>query len=139
MTNQVLQMEEYWRTRKPAATSQGSPTTSPSGVFLSEFDRLRQTLISQAEEGGWAAELRRYLKDMPADVTAEIDIVEWWQVCSRQFSLKRMLILIIRTMATYIRLSQELLLMSCLARHHQFPANAFSQQASKLQQINMRA
>jgi hypothetical protein len=76
-------MEEYWRTRKPAATSRGSPTTSPSGVFLSKFDRLRQTLISHAEEGGWAAELRRYLKDMPADVTAETDIVEWWQVYSR--------------------------------------------------------
>jgi len=25
-----------------------------------------------------AAELRYYLKDMPADVTKETDIVEWW-------------------------------------------------------------
>jgi hypothetical protein len=49
---------------------------------LSEFDRHRQTLVAQEEdqEEGWAAELRRYLKDMPANVSKETDIIEWWQV-----------------------------------------------------------
>lgn len=48
----------------------------------SEFDRYRQTLIAKDDEEGWASELRRYLKEMPADVTKDTDIVEWWQVCS---------------------------------------------------------
>jgi hypothetical protein len=90
-------MATYWKTRPrappvttPTATpnSSGTPTATPdsSGAsgsttsFLSEFDRHRQTLLTQEEDGGWAAELRRYLKDVPADVTKETDIVEWWQV-----------------------------------------------------------
>jgi hypothetical protein len=47
--------------------------------FQSEYDRHRQTLIAQDEEG-WAAELRRYLGNIPVDITKETDIVEWWQV-----------------------------------------------------------
>jgi hypothetical protein len=45
------------------------------------FDRLRQSLVTQDEDEGWASELRRYLKDMPADVTRDTDILEWWSVC----------------------------------------------------------
>jgi hypothetical protein len=30
---------------------------------------------------GWEAELRRYLNDMPADVTPETDVVKYWEVC----------------------------------------------------------
>lgn len=32
------------------------------------------------DDEGWQAELRRYLKDMPADVTKDTDIIKWWQV-----------------------------------------------------------
>ena len=46
---------------------------------MSEFDRHRLSLLAGDEEG-WGAELRSYLKDMPADVTKDIDIVNWWQV-----------------------------------------------------------
>jgi hypothetical protein len=35
---------------------------------------------SQEEEEGWEPELRRYLKDLPEDVTRDTDIVEWWGV-----------------------------------------------------------
>jgi hypothetical protein len=30
-------------------------------------------------------ELRRYLKDVPEDVTRDTDIVEWWSVCVQLF------------------------------------------------------
>lgn len=46
---------------------------------MSNFDRHRLSLLAEDEEG-WRAELRRYLKDMPADVTKDSDIVMWWQV-----------------------------------------------------------
>ena len=50
--------------------------------ILSEFDRHRLNLLSnQAEDEGWQSEMCRYLKDLPADVTKDTDIVKWWQVC----------------------------------------------------------
>jgi hypothetical protein len=67
----------------PAATPDTSDTSSSTTSFLSEFDRHRQSLLMQEEDEGWAAELRRYLKDVPADVTKDTDIVKWWQVCAR--------------------------------------------------------
>jgi hypothetical protein len=62
----------------PTATPESPSSTTTS--FLSEFDRHRQNLLTQEEDEGWASEQRRYLKDVPADVTKETDIVEWWQV-----------------------------------------------------------
>ena len=78
-------MGQYWATRPkrlPAQTAQSNRQSTPEMVHLSEFDRHRQMLVEQneEEEEGWAAELRRYLKDMPAEVSKETDIVEWWQV-----------------------------------------------------------
>jgi len=82
-------MEIYWKTRPRAppmatlaATPDASDTSSSTTSFLSEFDRHRQSLLTQEEDEGWAAELRRYLKDVPADVTKDTDIIEWWQVCA---------------------------------------------------------
>jgi hypothetical protein len=81
-------MERYWKAR-PAA-SPTPPSASTSGVaqpneasILSEFDRHRLALLSsQNEDEGWQPEMRRYLKDLPADVTKDTDIVKWWQVCT---------------------------------------------------------
>ena len=75
-------MEKYWCNRPRAAPAQSVRSTGTEQVVrLSDFDRHRQSLITQEEDDeGWAAELRRYLKDMPADVSKETDIVEWWQV-----------------------------------------------------------
>ena len=39
-----------------------------------------QTLVANEDAEGWAAELRCYLKDMPAKVTKDTDIIKWWQV-----------------------------------------------------------
>jgi hypothetical protein len=82
-------MENYYMTRpgaKPAVSSTVSPHTNaglpaPSqGDVLSEFDRFRLGRVTRDSEEGWASELRRYLKDLPADVTKDTDIVKWWQV-----------------------------------------------------------
>jgi len=47
---------------------------------MSEFDKHRETLLSNDLEEGWASELRRYTSTMQRDVKKDTDIVEWWQV-----------------------------------------------------------
>lgn len=79
-------MREYWKSGlrtsgpTPGTTPTGiSPATPHDGSILSEYDRHRLSLITQDTEEGWQSELRRYLKDMPADVSRDTDIVTWWQ------------------------------------------------------------
>ena len=82
-----FQMEKYWKSR-PVAPPTATPTTpitgndaaSASASSMLEYHRYRQTLLAAEEDEGWEVELRRYLKDMPADVTADTDIIQWWQV-----------------------------------------------------------
>jgi hypothetical protein len=89
-------MEKYYQSRPRAGTAAPSPTpadsiaASPaasetvetvSESVMSEFDLFRLGRITQDNQEGWASELRRYLKDIPADVTKDMDIVKWWQVC----------------------------------------------------------
>ena len=79
-------MERYWNARP--TTSHTVPTESrddvaqPEESILSEFDRHRLSLLSanRNDEEGWQPEMRRYLKDLPANVTKDTDIVKWWQV-----------------------------------------------------------
>ncbi len=81
-------MAEYWNNRpevaKSAVNNDLEPSTSStwlqgkSDSLLSEYDRHRQTLISQEADEEWTSELRRYLKVVPADVTRATDIVKWW-------------------------------------------------------------
>jgi hypothetical protein len=76
-------MRKYWKSNTKTKPATKRNTTSPAAFdnsVLSEFDRHRLSLIEKEEEEGWPAELRRYLKDMPDDVTKNTDIVEWWQV-----------------------------------------------------------
>jgi len=63
------------------ASTAGSDASSKSPK-LSEFDRHRQTLLSDDAEEGWASELCRYLGTMQRGVRKDTDIIEWWQVCS---------------------------------------------------------
>ncbi|KIM65448.1 hypothetical protein SCLCIDRAFT_112526, partial [Scleroderma citrinum Foug A] len=47
----------------------------------SEFNCHRRELIQQnasSDIGRWSAELRHYLSDLPADVTKNTDIMQWW-------------------------------------------------------------
>ena len=77
-------MEEYWKknlaSRTPSPPANNALSDDDS-TFESEFDRHRQKLIAaSAKNEGWAAELRRYLKDIAANVTKDTDIVQWWSV-----------------------------------------------------------
>ncbi|KAF8480751.1 hypothetical protein DFH94DRAFT_629678 [Russula ochroleuca] len=79
-------MEEYWQNRQKAPTQTlGSEADSDNDNSddlspKSAFDWLRQTLITHDGDEGWVPELCRYLKDMPADVTRDTNILEWWSV-----------------------------------------------------------
>jgi hypothetical protein len=79
-------MAEYWRT-KPQRLDQPSDPTRPhldhdhEQPFMSEYDRHRLALLSQSvNEEDWQLELHRYLQDVPADVTRDTNIVDWWSV-----------------------------------------------------------
>jgi hypothetical protein len=53
-----------------------------ANALISEYDQYYQTLVEMDDDKGWASKLKYYLKDRPADVLKETDIVQWWQVCS---------------------------------------------------------
>lgn len=73
-------MEGYYR-KRPRAQAQSTDIDTTQDLDLtSEFDRYRQSLVDIDDDEGWASELRRYLKDRPADVTKNTNIVTWWQV-----------------------------------------------------------
>jgi hypothetical protein len=75
-------MYKYYQSRPSTVnrSAQTQATTSSKTATLSEFDKHRETLLSEDMEEGWASELRRYLSTMQRDVTKQTDIVEWWQV-----------------------------------------------------------
>ena len=50
-------------------------------LITSEFNWHHLTLISEEQEEGWQAEICRYLKDLPVNITRNTDIIAWWQVC----------------------------------------------------------
>ena len=87
-------MEEYWQPPESNAeskiddhTARTARATEHSNIrwLESEFDHHRQMLIEQSRQseagGGWSAELRHYLSDLPMDVTKKTDVVQWWAVC----------------------------------------------------------
>ena len=63
-------------------------TVSSGTSILSHFDQYRQSLVESAVDEGWAVELQHYLKDMPADVSKDTDIVLWWQVSQSNIETK---------------------------------------------------
>ena len=66
----------------PSANTSSATSTSTLalGHAMSEFNKHRETLLSDDLEEGWASELCRYLNTMQRDVKKDTDIVEWWQV-----------------------------------------------------------
>ena len=81
-------MEKYWKNKQPSAppTVSLTDTDQKSGnaglaLLLSDYHRYRCSIMSTMQCEGWEAELCHYEKDMPADVSPETDIIEWWQVC----------------------------------------------------------
>jgi hypothetical protein len=80
-------MAQYYRNH-PSTTPQqphgeDHPDLRDDAPVVSEFDKLRETLITDDMEEGWASELRRYLSTMQREVSKDTDLVEWWQVLSR--------------------------------------------------------
>lgn len=127
-------MEQYYATyqtvnAEPDAFDEGDEVMET----LSEFDKHRETLLSDDTEEGWASELRRYLKTIERGVKKETDIVEWWQVCI--LHLESFLFANLnglRTMLIYIRHSGVLRLMSSPLKHHLCPVNDCSRVQNKL-------
>lgn len=72
-------MAEYYDTRPSVVASNTTPDPDTS-VTVSEFDKHRESLLSNEVEEGWVPELRRYLETMHRDIKKDADIVEWWQV-----------------------------------------------------------
>lgn len=70
--------------KRPSRREHSSSTTeldaTESMALVSKYDRYRQTLMNLNDGEEWAPELRHYLKDRPADVSKDIDIIQWWQV-----------------------------------------------------------
>jgi hypothetical protein len=82
----MLQIEQYWKTQ--LNTMSTNCDLFPAVIagqtedsITSDFDWHHLTLMSQEQDGGWEAEIHWYLKDLPANVTKDTDIVKWWQVC----------------------------------------------------------
>ena len=92
-------MQEYWDETTPGTGANNAtlvsdrtvPTEDASrhvpallgGMLESEYDRHRRRLIEQANRNtsmGWANELRRYLTELPNNVSKDMDVVSWWSV-----------------------------------------------------------
>ncbi|KAF8879022.1 hypothetical protein BD779DRAFT_1447242, partial [Infundibulicybe gibba] len=75
-------MEKYWMDCPWASPAPSAPNTisNNGSPHISKYNRHCQELLEQDDTEGWSAELRWYLKAVPADVTKDMDIIEWWQV-----------------------------------------------------------
>lgn len=75
-------MEKYYEdpSSHHEPTTDSDDATNKSKALVSEYDRYRNSLMDLDDNGGWASELRRYLRDRPVEVSKETDIVQWWQV-----------------------------------------------------------
>ena len=77
----MIQIARYYVNRPSAPPQQANTTLSAvDAPALSKFDKLRERLLTDDAEEGWALELRRYLGTMQRDVTKDTDLVKWWQV-----------------------------------------------------------
>jgi hypothetical protein len=78
-------MADYYSTRPSVTTTSIESDPDPT-ITVSEFDKHRESLLSDDVEEGWVPELRRYLETVQRDIKKDADIVEWWQVsisCSK--------------------------------------------------------
>ena len=131
-------MAEYYNQRPvtvPERVNPGIPTVEVREVrVLSEFDRLRETLLTDDAEEGWASELRRYLNTMQRDVTKETDLVEWWQVSyfPSGYCCKAHLPTCLRTTHSYSRRLHVSHSMSFLPRLRLYHASDYSPAPNRL-------
>ena len=60
-------MADYYSTRLPVAPTPVTSNPDPS-ITISDFDRHRETLLSNDVEEGWVPELHHYLETMHRDI-----------------------------------------------------------------------
>ena len=132
-------MSQYYNTRPPLPRTNAINLTEngADAPVLSEFDKLRETLLTADAEEGWASELRRYMSTMQRDVTKHTDLVEWWQVSHSPFCLCLFGPYpdssLHRTMRNYTLRLHVLRLMYFRLRRHLFPVNGYFRVLNKLQ------
>jgi hypothetical protein len=80
-------MAKYYKVRPSSTLSRENGIISNNDnamlvdqPIMSEFDKHRESLLTDDVEEGWASELRRYLGTMQRNVKKDTDLVEWWQV-----------------------------------------------------------
>ena len=133
-------MCQYYKDRLSASVSQTNknPTecTTTQAPVLSEFDKLRESLLTDDAAEGWASELQRYLGRMERDVTKETNLVEWWQVRNSVtlifFNIPLQQYLAHRTMHSYFLPLLVSPLTCSLHRLRQFLVKDCSQEANRL-------
>jgi hypothetical protein len=74
MLNNNYEMGDYWKTRSQHPGPGSTPTQCSSEKdheerFVSDYDRHRLALLTEGVNEDWRLELRRYLQDIPAEVT----------------------------------------------------------------------
>ena len=78
-------METYYQQRPGRLSSMSADENeNPENdkTIISDYDRYRKSLVNKDDDEGWNSEYRCYLKDRPANVKKDTDIVKWWQVFS---------------------------------------------------------
>jgi hypothetical protein len=136
-------MAKYWDARPQvhveATPNHANDVDSDEDDLNREFAHYRQTLVSKdGSAEGWAAELRRYLNDMPADVNKDMNIVEYWQVWSIVI-LSARLLMYFRITITSTRHLDESRWTFSLVKHPQCHASGFSHRRNKSQMIDGHA
>jgi hypothetical protein len=140
-------MAEYYKNRPsttmpnvpgPASNINGAAVSTET-LYMSEYDKQRDALLSDDLDEGWASELRRYLGVVQRDVKKDTDLVEWWQVSNLFIFIPSSLainsLLHYRTTSNYSQLLLVSHSMYFHLKHLQLPASGFSQAVNKLQLI----
>jgi len=58
------------------ANTENCADAAVDAPVLSEFDKLRETLLTNDAEEGWASKLCQYLGTMQRDVSKDTDLIE---------------------------------------------------------------
>ena len=90
-----MQVEKYWKKRQELllaepkdpemAAAEKSTKDKPESCSkrsiraLKKYEKHRQALVKQGD-GGWMAELNRYLGEVLDDAKDDMDVVKYWQV-----------------------------------------------------------
>jgi hypothetical protein len=80
-------VEEYWTDAQASSTAADATATdslATDETLESEFDRHRRLRLEKESTRslGWQSELRNYLSVIADDVSKEMNVIDWWAVCT---------------------------------------------------------